>query len=253
MAFTVPPSVNYPSPLNAFPCRFDNTPNEGFKQIPVEVDWGTMGGTSKSVYVNLQDNSTLVFSQIQALSIDNSQCGSDVTFIFADNSETVTIPAYSPKVIVPVFSNQVQFYVQCLNEESEDITRFLILNFLPPPLAVPTSQEQQVAAIQNISFNSGTTQIVPANINGTLESAYITAGVFDNGAGGGSTSFSLADGTGKVVAVGNIGVPGNSGTFGVLFQNDNMRVRFQGGLVMTVTSINIASGDLAANLYYRTP
>jgi len=253
MTLSVPPSINYQSPLTAVPTKWDRTPSEGSKLIPCEVDWGTMGGPSNCVSFNLQNNATLNFSQIVALSIDNSACGSDIEFIFPDTTETLSIPAYSPKTIVPVFTNQTQFWLSCPNAESEDITRFSILNSLPPPIAVPTTQEQSVASSGSININtgSGNSTLIASTISGTIESIQVEAQIYSS-PGVGYVIWILEDGNSNIIARGNEVVNGGQLCFAPFMLSD-LRVRFQNGVKFVWTATPPGSAQYNINLYYRTP
>lgn len=258
MPFQVPEAVNYPSPLNAVPTRWGNDPNEGPKIINCEVDWGTMGGTSKTVAFNLQNNATLNFSQIVALAVDNSGCGSDLQFSFPDTETTISIPAYAPYTVIPVFTNQTQFYLQSPNSESEDVTRFAILNSLPPPIAVPTTQEQSVASSDAFdATTSGTRQLVATGISGTLEAMDIEGFIGSTGSNAATTTIQLKDGLGNVVHSFTGGTYSNSlnGSFSNISvaRLTDLRVRFQSGLVLSWTNVTTNTMFLASNLYYRTP
>ena len=139
---TVPPSKNYQSPLVAVRSIVGRDPPEGPMQIPIEIDWTTMGAqqgstTTWATYINLQNLTTQAFSQVCGLKVDNSQCGSDVQIIFTDTQEIITIPAYEPLAVFPVFTAATQFYAVALNAIGADATRIQVLNFLPPPVAVP--------------------------------------------------------------------------------------------------------------------
>ncbi len=253
MTLSVPPAVNYQSPLIAVPTRWDQAPIEGSKIIPCEVDWGTMGGTSNCVSFNLQNNATLNFSQIVALSIDNSACGADIEFIFPDTTETLSIPAYAPKTIVPVFTNQTQFWLSSPNAQSEDITRFAILNSMPPPIAVPTTQEQNSAVNVNVPATAaGDAVIVASTINGTLENAFIF--LFGSGGVTGISAWTLKDGNNNIIAGGQL-VSVQNGVIAVaVLELTDIRVRFQNGLKINIASATLGAGSiLAVNLYYRTP
>lgn len=254
MPLNVPPAVNYPSPLNAVPSRWGKDPIEGPKQIPVEIDWGSMGGNSKTINFNLQNNSTLAFSQIVAISVDNSACGADIEFIFPDTLETTQIPAYSPKVVFPVFSNMTQFYLSAPTAQSEDITRFSILNAMPPPIAVPTSQEQEAIGVTGgiDVTTAGPFQIVPASISGTLEGCFVSAWI-DANASGGHLEVHFLDGASSYLATGTLGCQGSGTANGILFDNPNMRVRFNNGISISWAKTNLTSGLMMPNLYYRTP
>lgn len=261
MALTVLPAVNYQSPLNAVPTRVGAEPKEGRKIIPVEIDWGTMGGPNNTVSLNLQNNATLEFSQIIALSVDNSQCGGDIQFIFPDTTVTLTIPAYSPATIVEVFTNQTQFYVTNLGEETEDITRFSILNFLPPPIAVPTTQEQTVGSSAGISSASGTggaTVLLASTINGTIKNIFINWFTRTTA----SANWSISDGTGKVIATGEVlggqteagGTPSIQDFAVTVLDWQDISVRFQGGLNFNIGSPSSAGPSFFnVALLYRTP
>ncbi len=148
MPISIPPAIKYPNPLASLPDYWqqDRPPVEGPRQIPVEILWGTMGGSGSQKCIAFNgygggQGSANAFSRINALSVDNSACGCDVQFIFTDTSQTITIPAYSPYIVIPVFTNRVDFYVLTKGTVlSDDQTRFSVHNTLPPPIAVPTTQ-----------------------------------------------------------------------------------------------------------------
>lgn len=172
MPLLIPQSVNYPSPLVAVPSLSQDEPMEGRKQVPVEILWGTMGGASKTVAFNLQNNATLNITQISSLKVDNSQSAADVQFIFPDTSDTITIPAGSPVVVVPVFSNSVLFYVTAPNSLIGDVTRCQLLNYAVNPVDVPTTVERQASSSSPGVITQATNTTIPliaAGINGTLQ------------------------------------------------------------------------------------
>lgn len=253
MGISIPGAINYPSPLVALPSRVLSQPREGNKTIPCQIDWATMGGTNQSVYVNLQNNATLEFSQIVALKVDNSLCGATVRFIFTDTMEVVSIPAYTPDAIIEVFTNQTQFYVVADGAIPTDLTLFQILNFLPPPVVVPTSVEQQVAVISNISSAAGgTVPVVPSTVNGTLENLVIQFGV-GNPAAARDANIKIVDGAGRTFVYEsvfvNTGIPANI----VLTNLSDVALRFTGGLSAVVAGTGIAGGEFNVNAYYRLP
>ena len=252
MPITIGPSKNYPSPLNALPTKLRRSPPESDKMIALEIDWGSMG---QSVAFNLADNSTLTFSQLVSLVVDNSQCGADVRFTFPDTADIVTIPAYSPRVIVPVFTNQLFFYAATIGGESEDVTRVQLLNFVPPPIAVPVTSEQEAAVISGLNIaTSGSRVLLPATINGTLEGLFIqTQGAATTG-NSSTVTWMLEDGTGAAIANGIITNAAGTQPAVISFDNPNMRVRFQDGLnFVVVAGPNTATSLAYINLYYRTP
>lgn len=252
MPISIPPSVNYQSPLNAIPSRVLSAPKEGNHQIPCEILWGTMGGANKCVAFNIQNNATLEISQIAAIKVDNSACGASIQFIFPDTMETITVPAYMPDAIVPVFSNGLQFYVQAVAPINTDVTRFQLLNFLPPPVVVPTTEEQQTLVVGNISAAAaGVLQILPTNVSGTIQGVQVSFGVASP-AGDSNAIITIQDGNAKLIARVPVfvksGVPAN-----IAFPFMDIDVRFQSGLQAIISGLLIPAGEYNVNLFYRLP
>ena len=221
----------------------------------MEIDWGpgNMGGPNNCVSVNFYGQAAQTISQICALTVDNSDCGSDVQFIFPDTAQTYTIPAYSPSTTILVYTNQTQFFVSASAAQPQDITRFGVLNFAPPPVAVPISEEQDYAVFNNISATVvGSTQLIPAGVSGTLEVLSVTLQA-NSGASGG-VLFTIQDGGGNVLAGSQGYSQSGANLNAVLLSLTNLRVRFQNGLKLVISSSGIASGStLMANAYYRSP
>lgn len=250
MPITIPPAANYPGPLLSMGMS-DGEPPEGRRIVPVELNWGATYAASGCVAFNLQNYQQLNFSKIRAISVDNSQCGADVRFIFPDTNEYTTIPAYSPKTIIEVFTNQTQFFVQALGQISADVTNFSMLNYVPPPVSVSVSQEQNNASVNNINGTTVADTVLVANtMFGTLEDAVIS--LLPAGGSGDRSTWVIKDGTGKIILAG-----GNTGdTTGIQSgpNLNNVHVRFQQGLIFSITSSTLAAGaTYSANLYYRTP
>ncbi len=251
MDIRVPNPINYSAPLIALPSRVLLPPREGNKQIPCQINWTDAPGGC--VLVNLGNNATLEFSQIAAFKIDNSLCGATVHFVFPDTGDTVTVPAYSPNTVIECFSQQTQFYVVSDGPIAGDISRFQILNFLPPPISVSVSTEQQTAVVAGISSAvAAPTQIVGNTINGTLQNVQVQFGVASPAADSNAV-LTLTDGTGKVLAVSPVfvktAIPANFSALNLT----NIAVRFQGGIVATVSGLLIAAGQFSVNAYYRLP
>lgn len=137
MPIAPPVTTNYPSPLAAIPATNQDMPPEGLQQIPVEILWTSMGGTSKTVVFNTQMLQALNFSQIATLKIDNSLCTVPVSFVFPDTMELITVAGGTKLAIIPVLSNQLTFTASSPTAIATDITRFKILNFGVPPLYMP--------------------------------------------------------------------------------------------------------------------
>jgi hypothetical protein len=227
--------------------------------VPIEIDWNNMGGPQYCVAINLQNNATLNFSQIVALSVDNSDCGSDIRFIFPDTGETTTIPAGAPKVIIEVFTNQVQFYVQAgINSQivsSGDQTRFSIHNTMPPPIAIPVTQEQQFANAAAIATSVGSTQLIAAGQNGRLEGVDIMFQFPTSTDPAKTCTWQLVDGDSNVIATGTVASTSlNATNLPGVFRQSDMAVTFVDGLSFEITVSTIApDGTASVNLYYRAP
>ena len=256
MPLQVPPAINYASPLVSIPATWTKDAPEGPRMIPCEIDWGSanMGGPNNCVNINIQNNATANFSQIVALSVDNSASGADVQFSFPDTSQTYVIPAYTPAVVLEVFTGSTQFFVSAPNAIASDITRFAIHNALPPPIAVPVTQEQQSVVANNINAGvTATTQLVPLGTNGTIQDINVFAQLNQN-ATAGVVLFSFVDGTGKLIAGGQVGSDNAERKNTLALALSDIAVRFVNGLTFVVTATTIPAGSaLAVNLYYRTP
>ncbi len=251
MDIQVPNPINYPSPLVAVPSRVMFPPREGNKQIPCQINWSD--APDGCMLVNLGNNATLEFSQISAIKCDNSLCGATVTFVFPDTGETVAFPAYSPNTIIEVFSQQTQFYVVAAGPITPDVTRFQILNFLPPPVSVSVSTEQQTASASNVSAAAPlVVDLVAPGINGTLQALQVQFGVA-NAAGNSNAAITVTDGNGKQIAYSAVFVKATEQTNTTIIDLSNINVRFQNGITLTVAGLGIASGEFNANAFYRFP
>lgn len=254
-------ATNYPSPLVSLASTFGQEPKEGRRQIPVEISWGTMGGSNFLCAFNLQNSAnTKEWSQLCAVHVDNSGCGSDIEFIFTDTSETVVVPAYEPYVLVPLFSRSLQFFVQAgINSEvveSNDVTRFTLFNFVPPPVVIPAAVEQSVVSNAALAADGATNTVMIATpINGTLESIYLyraspAAGL----AGPGAQTWAITDGASspKTFFQGTF-AGGNLSSWNVpLIQLSGLNMRFTNGLSFKQTGAALG-GTYSLSLGYRTP
>lgn len=255
MSLLIPPAKNYVAPLVSVPSPLLRVPKEGNKQIAVEVDWATMGGSGNCVNFNFSNNSTIEFSQICSLKVDNSQCGSDIQFIFPDTTDTVTIPAYSPSVVVPVFTHAQQFFCVALAEEPQDITRFQILNYLPPPIAVPTSTAQNISSNGGIVLAQSTTQVVPASMSGTLQAIQFGVSVV-NASSLWNKNITLVDGGGTTLFTTDVGGPAAGNVIEQIANFAPVNIRFKNGISMVIGPGFDPGGGQAYinfNLAYRTP
>lgn len=259
MPITTPQPKNYGSPLIAFPSFVLNEPTEGRKFVSCEIPWtDDFAGTGKSVLVDMQFNATLAFSQITALQIDNSQCGSDIQFVFRDTGEVVTIPAYSPYDLVPVLTNNRAMTVTALGPVvlDTDVTRFQILNHLPPPVTVSTSDEQNIIATNSIAFVPSTTALLPATVNGRMEFAQI---ILANKGSAEDFKFTvtITDGSAgpRVLGRTQVNLANTNGFNGIILDLQSTRLRFSSGLNLVIAAVTgtLAEGTLSVNVGYRRP
>lgn len=256
MSLLIPPAVNYPSPLTQIPSRMQDEPKNGRKQIPAEILWGTMGGPSNCVSFNTQNNATQNFEQITTLKVDNSLCGADVVFIWPDVADTITVPAGTPYALVPVLSNQLQFFVSGPQAKLGDITRFQLLNYQVPPADIPATVESQSSSTGAITIAGGAGGpiiLAPATVSGTLETLQLN--ISNPAAGASQTVVSVADGAGRTLINGwNIGVPAIGFAWLKVIDLNALNWRFTNGLVMSFIAGG-GAGAFIANTFsdWHTP
>lgn len=267
MSLVIPQSKNYQSPLIATVSRHGRIPPDGKRQVSMEFDWTAMGQTTgtgpssvTAINVNMSNNATLRFSQILSLKVDNSQCGADVEIIFTDTQDTITIPAYSPNSIFPVFTDSTQFFAVATGAIAGDVTRIQALNFDPGPVSLNSSQEQNfVTNVPTFINLAGNTQLVPAGVNGTLTSLFLGASVPNPPSVAGSqTNIQIVDGGGANFLLNSIGFAlptGGTVPYVTLFDRADLNWRFTNGVKMTLTVSNWGTGNGFLNNFatYRAP
>jgi hypothetical protein len=262
VGLNIPPATNYQSPLIALPANTQDNPVEGRQQISVEVDWSTMGGPNKAVFINLQNNATLNWTQISSLKVDCSSCGANIQFLFPDTGEVIDIPANSPYELVPVFSNALQFYVLGANCTPEDILRFMIFNFVNTPAEVSPAPQANFNASANAVWGAAgaTTQLIPTGINGTLRNLQISSSfqtAFGTNAHG---EFEIVDGEGnQIIPSWKLGLSSNAANVAMsqpILSIADADVRFRNGLQIIFTPIDgwtTGVENMNAWLTYSTP
>lgn len=250
----IPAAMNLSSNVIAIPSRLFSEPPEGRRSVTQIIDWAVpIARGLTAVHSNLQDNSTLKFSQICGIIVDNSDCGSDLDFIFPDTDVTISIPAYAPYTVLQVLTNQVMFYTVAADVIPGDITRFSILNYAPAPVAVPVSIQQLNASLGSLPIDGASnTQIIPAGVSGSLRAINISA-VWNNAAAQFNNLISLTDGAGKDLWFGNIAGPTPSADNYQMADLSGLSVRFRNGLQLRQTGGFTVGGTLDGNLYYRVP
>lgn len=247
MPITVPPYVQFQAPM--FPLRglWNNAPPEGDRMVQAEINWGVTTGPGEAVQFQLSGNSPVAFSQIVSIWCDNSSNAVDVQFMFPDSGYTLVVPAYA-QLVSPVFTNTLQFYVFAPGATAGDRTLFMCFNSMPPPVAVQRTNAQSHAGIAGIALSAnGSTALVPAGVNGTLESVQITADTLTVAAAD-NCSLSLSDGSGATLWVGAVG-----GGVQIEYNIGPIQIPFQNGVNFVVSGTNLTGGFAIANLYYGVP
>lgn len=251
----IPPAMNLPDNLVAVPSIMFRDPVEGKQSTTQVIDWSIpIGKNLTTISVNLQNNATMNFSQICGLIIDNSACGSDITFMFPDTDVTITIPAYAPFTVLDVSTQQTQFFVVAHSPIVGDLTRYSILNFAPPPVAVPVSIQQLVVSVMSIPLNGvATTPIVLPGVNGSLRTLNVTAG-WNAAPGPFNDALVLEDGTGAVLWAANVlGDATPPGGTILLADLTGLSTRFSNGVSLIQTGGFATGGTVDVNFYYRIP
>lgn len=248
MPLIVPVSVNYPGPLVSMPDRWPITPPEGPRSVGLYIAWGSMGGSGKSIAVDVGGNAPAAVSQIVALTVDNSQSGADVSFLFTDTQQTVTVPAYESGTF-PVFTAGTAFYISAPAALAIDATSVVVHNVVPPIGSIPKTEFQAVAVVTGAAPTSGTTQVIAAGVTGSISALQIGLNV--NATAAWTSTILLQDGNGNNVAYAEAG--GGGDLVISLLNLTNMQVRFQNGLKAIVNSTGTPGGSYGINIYYRTP
>lgn len=250
----VPAAMNFglfPIPVPSIMYR---EPAEGRQSITFDVDWSRpIAKSLDTVEFNLQNNAPQNFRQICGLIVDNSNCGSDLDFIFPDTGVTISIPAYAPYTVLQVNTQQVQFYLRGLGVINGDATQFSVLNFAPAPVAVPITVMQQVASVASITMDGvSSTSLINANVNGTVQGLNVTVACPKP-----SASFNnvirIADGAGTNIWQGNMALQDTSDGQTVCLVNLNINKRFVDGLRLFQAGGVTPGATIDVNIYYRIP
>jgi hypothetical protein len=195
----------------------------------------------------LAGSSPVAISQIVALAVDNAASGADVQFIFPDSGFVLSVPSRTSGVF-PVFTNALMFYASAPSAIAGDRTVFQAFNSMPPPVPIPPSQAQNQAGLGSVSMNANsTTPLVPAGINGTLQSLTISASGIATGTG--VANVFVRDGTGANLWTGSVLEP--NGTLNLALTG--LGLRFVNGLNFVIANSTLSSGFATVNAYYSTP
>lgn len=247
MPITIPPFDQYQQPVIPLRGLWNTKPAEGDMFAQFEIDW-LVTTRNKAVQILFSSNSPVAFSQIVALAVDNRNSGYDVNFLFPDSGFVLTAPAYN-QLITPVFTNALMFYVIAdPNVVAGNRTVFMVLNSMPPPLALNPTSMQTTEAVQETSLAPGTTaQIIPANVSGTLNGFTLAVAFSTNM----NATFQLKDGVGDILWQGDL--EGDTGVT-VVVPISGMHARFVNGLSLVIPqSSNPTGGTASINVFYVTP
>jgi hypothetical protein len=249
LPISIPAFSQYQAPLPPLRGLWNAKPPEGDRFVSAEIDWGTLGGYNAQ-QISLSGNSPVALSQIVAITADNALSGADAQFLFPDTGHQLIVPA-GTQGTYPVFTNALMFYVSAPGSIAGDRLVFQVHNSMPPPVPVAQSKTQNHSAVTGVATTNGTTALVPAGVNGTLNSATVS-GDAQAGAVTQSMAISLQDGTGKVLWLTILSVAANQ-VVNFNYNPTGLNIRFQNGINVVVSSSTIASGYITANAYYSTP
>lgn len=251
MPLTIPPFAQYQAPLIAVPGRWHWKPPEGDHMIPVEIDWLVSTANLQAVELSLTSFSPVQFSQIVALSVDNNRAGCDVDFLFPDTGKQLTVPAGAQGTF-GVFTNSMTFYVIANGAVTGDVTVFTVLNSMPPPVAVPLSQEQTSSHTGAVGLSAtGQTAVVLPPTSGTLEAVTIQFDVQVT-TGPVNAAVALRDGTGVVIWQQGINYA-NATSTQLVIPLTGLKARFSNGLYVVVLSTTMTTGAVTVNAFYSVP
>jgi hypothetical protein len=250
MAVTVPPFVQYqtqPAPLLG---RWNTPPAEGDRFINFDQIW-TGASPGNAVQINVQGGGVQPLSQIVAIYVDNSRCGSTTSFIFIDSGFVLDV-APGAQGLYPVFTNAQSFFVSAAQAVSGDETIFQVFNSMPPPISIPPAEPQTHVGTNGVPLGSnGTTQIIPLGVNGTIENINFVVSAIA-GAGGGSAVMTMADGQGHVIWQGTLALPAN-GTADFSIPVAPLNLRFVNGVTLQISGTTLSGTWVVPNIYYSQP
>jgi hypothetical protein len=250
MPVTIPPFLQYQSPIVPLRGLWNAAPQEGDKFVNIEIDWGSYA--VDALQFALSGNSPVAMSQIVALYVDNRRCGVDVDFLFPDSGFLLTVPAHA-QGLFPVLTNALMFYAIGIDAGATDVTIAQVLNSMPPPIQLlPTSQQNTVGLSNIDAIASAVAPLIAPGINGTLNTISLLFDLIGVAPAGGSIVASLIDGDGNTVWTNNLSVP-NAETQNIAVNLNGLAVRFHNGLSLQTIVAGNLNGRVSVNVYYTTP
>jgi hypothetical protein len=227
---------------------WNHKPVEGDKFVTAEIDW-LVTTRGNAVQFSLSGNSPVAISQIAALSVDNTRCGSDVKFIFPDSGFVLAVPS-NAELIAPVFTNALMFYTTCIGAIAGDTTTFQVLNSVPPAVPIAPTRAQANASVSGVPLTNGNSQIIPTTAYGTITALSINVTI-QQGASAGNAAVTLVDGTSKVVWSTQLATIASTSTT-IPYNLTGLNVRFSQGLQLAISGSTI-TGGIVVNVYYTIP
>ncbi len=248
---SIPPNVNYRSPLISTRARWREKPAEGDRCISAAIQWTTDGGPGNAVGIDCAQGSPVAFSQICALYVDNLNSDSNVNFIFIDTQFELTVPARS-EGLFPVQTGGLSFVVVGINPGPTDVVYFQIYNSLPPPVAIQSNVFQSFTGTGVLGLTSSSNVFTAAS--GVLQGAMIVANGVLGGAGAGTDLIVIEDATSgrSLVATAFTEQAAGFTSSAILASVTGLNIPFNGlNLNQVVSGTAFVSGNLIANIYYR--
>lgn len=249
----IPTAVAYPTVLTVFPSNWRRPPPEQEKFIPFSINWGNDGGPNNCVLIDIENKSTAPISQVVAIYVNAEGMQHDVQFVFQETQFTLTIPAGSTG-LYPVPTVSRRFNVYAPDAASSENVYCVAFNFMPPPVAIESSEVNSLASASAVSLTATATQNLTGS-SGILTGIYLAATGLLGGAGGGSVTIDITDAAGNVkFATGIILSAAEASPFVVLANLTGLKVAFV-GLLLTITTAGtaFASGGLFVDVYYKPP
>jgi hypothetical protein len=272
LSIPTPESV-YNGNYASLPSNTLKPPVEGNRTVPVEINWLSAGQAPRyTIHFNARSQQTLSISQIAALHIDNSNCGSSMHVAFPDTQFEVVVGA-NQVGFYPIVTNSLEFWCWIdTTPLAQDKTIIQVLNFLPPPIlfstqpggtSVGTVREVDTAApLQGGPItDTGTVSLAtPLTINFGGTAGATAAAALDNlsGASGATAGPLTRSGTGTWAVAAGLSSPisvANGGTGRTSLTANAVMVGNGTGAVTssTITSDNGTTLSVTTNLVIGTP
>jgi hypothetical protein len=240
-----------------------DTPPEGSKQLSAEIIWGITallqgGGLATAVRFDLAGNSPVPFTQIAALSVDNTRCGSALQIAFPDTGFILNVPNNTGGTY-PVFTNATSFFVVAPDASVGDHTVLQVLNFMPPAISLQLLPKvQSAAAVAAVPLaTNGTTPILTlpaATPTGRLRGLSGNVDLINTGAAIQNVYVSIIDGTTptpKTLWLNGYSVAAGA-TVVIPVNVSGLNIPFSKSLSVVIAGTTLTGGFFNISAYYET-